>query len=246
VPKFNIWHQQSSIFEFVAGYDQGGAGLNLNGGPEPEQVTAIHATADYFRLFGAPLLAGRIFTADEDRPHGGHVVVLSYGLWKRAFGGNPSIVGTNIQLNGEPYLVVGVIAPGFITEPAGDLWLPYQFDLTSQDMAHYFQVAARLKPDITLPMARAQLNLATDQYRRTYPGALDPKSSFSIVPLEQTIVGDTRSSLLVLVGAVAFVLLIACANVANLLLMRATAMLGNASWPPALLWVQDAATSFAS
>jgi putative ABC transport system permease protein len=90
-------------------------------------------------------------------------------------------------------------------------------------MANYFLVAARLKPGITLPIAQAQLKLATDQYRRTYPGALDPNSSFSIVPLEQTIVGDSRSSLLVLLGAVVFVLLIACANVANLLLMRATA-----------------------
>jgi putative ABC transport system permease protein len=223
VPKFNIWQQQSSIFEYVAGSDQGGAGLNLTAGPEPEQVIAIHVTADYFRLFGAPLLAGRTFTAAEDRPHGGHVVVLSYGLWKRAFGGNPSIIGTNIQLNGEPYLVLGIIGRGFITEPTGDLWLPFQFDLTSQDMANYFLVAARLKPGITLPIAQAQLKLASDQYRRTYPGALDPNSSFSIVPLEQTIVGDSRSSLLVLLGAVVFVLLIACANVANLLLMRATA-----------------------
>lgn len=124
VPKFNIWHQQSSIFQYVAGYDQGGSGLNLTGGAEPEQVQGIHVTADYFRLFGAPILAGRTFTASEDSPHGGRVVVLSYGLWKRRFGGNPNIVGTNIQLDGQGYQVVGVIGRGFITEPAGDLWLP--------------------------------------------------------------------------------------------------------------------------
>jgi putative ABC transport system permease protein len=223
VPKFNIWRQQTSIFQYVAGYDQGGSGLNLTGGGEPEQVQGIHVTADYFRLFGAPILAGRTFTTAEDSPHGGHVAVLSYGLWKHRFGGDPGIVGRNIQLDGEGYQVVGIIGRGFVTEQGGDLWLPYQFDLTSQDMANYFVVAARLKAGITLPAANAQLKLAAEQYRRTYPGTIDPKDSFSAISLEQSIVGDTRSSLLVLLGAVGLVLLIACANVANLLLIRATA-----------------------
>ncbi len=223
VPKFNIWHQQSSIFQYVAGYDQGGAGLNLTGGNDPEQVQGIHVTADYFPLFGAPVLLGRTFTPAEDSPHGSNVVVLSYGLWKRRFGGDPGLVGRNIQLDGQPYLLVGVIARGFYTEPVGDLWLPFQFDLTSQDMAHYFGVAARLKPGISLPMADAQLKLAADQFHRTYPGGLGPQAGFGVTSLQETIVGDTRLSLLVLLGAVSFVLLIACANVANLLLIRATA-----------------------
>jgi putative ABC transport system permease protein len=223
VPKFNIWHQQSSIFQYVAGYDQGGAGLNLTGGNDPEQVQGIHVTADYFRLLGAPILLGRTFTPAEDSPHGGNVVVLSYGLWKRRFGGDPGILGRNIQLDGQPYLVVGVVGRGFYTEPAGDLWLPFQFDLASQDMAHYFGVAARLKPGISLQMADAQLKLAADQFRRTYPGGLGPQAGFGVAALQETIVGDTRSSLLILLGAVSFVLLIACANVANLLLIRATA-----------------------
>ena len=223
VPKFNIWHQQTGVFQFVAAYDQGGAGLNLTGGDNPEQVQGVHVTADYFPLFGAPVLTGRTFTAAEDSPNGGHVVVLSYGLWKRRFGGNPGIVGTNIQLEGQPYLVVGVIGSNFVTEAGGDLWLPYQFDLASQDMAHYFAVAARLKPGITLQMADAQLKLAADQYRRTYPGALGPQGGFAVIPLQESIIGDTRSSLLVLLGAVGFVLLIACANVGNLLLVRASA-----------------------
>jgi putative ABC transport system permease protein len=119
--------------------------------------------------------------------------------------------------------VVGVIGSKFVTESGGGLWLPYQFDLTSQDMAHYFVVAARLKSGITAQIANAQLKLAADLYGRTYPGALGPKGGFGVIPLQESIIGDTRSSLLVLRGAVGFVLLIACANVDNLLLIRASA-----------------------
>jgi predicted permease len=223
VPKFNIWRQQTRIFEAVAGFDQAGAGVNLTGGNDPEQLQAVHVTQDYFRLFGAPILAGRVFTPAEDSPNGGRVAVLSYGLWKRRFGGNPNMVGTNIQLDGQPYLVVGVVGLKFVTETPADLWLPYQFDLNSQDMAHYFRVAARLKPGVTPQMADAELKLAADQFRSTYPGGLGPQGGFGVKPLQEVMVGDTRLSLLVLLGAVTFVLLIACANVANLLLIRATA-----------------------
>jgi predicted permease len=222
VPKLNIWRQQTTIFQHVAGYDEGGAGLNLTGGDNPEQVQGVHVTADFFPLFGAPVLAGRTFTAAEDSPKGGHVVVLSYGLWKRRLGGNPNIVGTSIQLDGQPFVVVGVIGRNFVTESGGDLWLPYQFDLTSQDRANYFFVAARLKPGITLQMANARLKIAVDQYRNTYPGALGPQGGFGVILLQESIIGDTRSSILVLLGAVGFVLLIACANVGNLLLIRAS------------------------
>ncbi len=107
VPKFNVWHQQTEIFQFVAAYDRGVALLNLTGGDNPEQVPGVHVTADYFSLFGARVVAGRTFTAAEDSPNGGHVVVLSYGLWKRRFGGNPNVVGTNIQLEGHPIWLLG-------------------------------------------------------------------------------------------------------------------------------------------
>ena len=222
IPKFNIWRQQSSIFERVAADDFGGAGMNLTGGDHPQQVQGFHVTADYFALFGAPLAAGRTFTAAEDRPNGGNVVVLSYSLWQNRFGGDPSIVGKTIQLDGQAYLVVGVIGKGFVTDLPADLWIPFQFDLNSQDMAHYFTVAARLKPGITVPQANAQLRLAADQYRRTYGNrAIGPKDSFSVVQLQEFMIGDTRMPLLVLLGAVGLVLLIACANVANLLLAKA-------------------------
>jgi putative ABC transport system permease protein len=223
VPKFALYRQQRLIFSKVAASDFGGAGLNLTGGDKPLQVQGVHVTQQYFSMLGAPVAMGRTFTEAEDAPHGGRVAVLSYGLWKSRFGGNSKIVGSTIQIDGEPYLVVGVIGKSFVTDTPTDLWLPFQFDLNSRDQAHYFTVAARLKPGITMGQANAQLKLAADEYRRTFgPGAMGPQDGFGVSSLQEWMVGDTRTSLWVLMGAVGFVLLIACANVANLMLVRAT------------------------
>ena len=224
IPKFNLWRQQTAIFQKVAAYDWGGSGLNITGGDQPQQVQGIHVSADYFAMFGAPVAVGRTFTAAEDSPHGGNVTVLSYSLWKERYGANPNAVGSTIQLDGQPYLIVGVIGRGFVTDTPADLWVPFQFDLNSQDMAHFFTVSTRLKPGVSLQQADSQLRLAADQYRRLYGAqSLPPDGGFGVASLQESLIGDMRSSLFVFLGAVGLVLLIACGNVANLLLARAAA-----------------------
>jgi putative ABC transport system permease protein len=218
--KFNNWRAQTSVLQDVTAYDFGGPGFNLTGAV-PEQIHGIHASEAYFRLFGAPVMLGRTFTPQEDSPNGGKVVVISYGLWQRKFGGNPKIVGTALSLGNEPYTILGVLGQSFQSDPVSDIWLPFQIDPNSTNQGHYFLAAARLKPGVTLAQANAQLKLAYDEFRRRWTLA-DPKAGFAVQPLRDSIVGDARSSLLILLGAVGFVLLIACANVANLLLVRAT------------------------
>jgi putative ABC transport system permease protein len=218
---FNTWHAQTSMFEEVSAYDSGGPGFNLTGAV-PEQAHGIHVTASYFRLFGAPVMLGRTFTSEEDSPHGGHLAVISYGFWQRRFGGDPHIVGTTISLGDESYTIVGVIGRTFVSDPDSDLWVPFQIDPNSSNLGHYFLVAGRLKPGVTLAQANAQLKFAAEPYRRQHPDDLGPQETFGVQPLRESIVAGARGSLLVLLGAVGFVLLIACANVANLLLVRAT------------------------
>jgi putative ABC transport system permease protein len=222
IPDFMAWEEQTRGFQDVAGYDFGGPGFNLTDS-RPELVHGIHVTEGYFRLFGAPVLLGRTFTAQEDSPNGGKVVVLSYGLWQRKFGGNPNIIGTALSIGNEPYTVVGVLGKSFFSDPASDIWIPFQFDRNTTNQGHYFNAAGRLKPGVTLAQANALLKVTTEQFRRRYPViGLGPNEAYAVEPLRDSIVGDARSSLLVMLGAVTLVLLIACANVASLLLVHAT------------------------
>ena len=222
--KFNVWRQQTRTFQDVAAYRFNF--VNLTGTRNPEQIAAGQVSADFFRLFGAPVIAGRTFTANEDRPNGGRVVVLSEGYWKRRFAGDRAVVGRTLSLNGESYVVLGILGP-FDTdaihgaEPV-DVWLPFQIDPNSAMQGHFFIAAARLKPGVSPAIANEQLQIAARDFREKWPAALEPQDRFVIRALDDLVVGNVRSSLLVLMGAVSFVLLIACANVANLLMVHAT------------------------
>jgi putative ABC transport system permease protein len=219
ITEFHFFQRQTNLFKEVVAFDSGGPGFNLTSG-RPEQLHGIHVTEGYFRAYGAHVLLGRTFTPQEDLPNGGKVVVLGYGLWQRRFGGDPAIVGKSLSLGNESYTVVGVIAKDFLADPQPDLWLPFQFAPDSHDMNHFFYVTGLLQPGITVAQANTQLVVASHEYSREYPNAME--ADFIIGPLRDSIIGDARNSLLMMLGAVGLVLLIACANVANLLLVRAT------------------------
>jgi putative ABC transport system permease protein len=220
IPKFQTWQQQTNVFKDVGAYDFAGPGFNITG-DRPELVHGIHVSEAYFRVFGAPVMLGRTFTQQEDVPNGGKVVVISYGLWQRKYGGSPDAVGKSLPLGNEAYTIVGVLGKDFLSDPEAEIWLPFQFEPNSTNQGHFFRAAAMLKPGVTLAQANAQMKLAWQQYLRAYPKA-NPEGGFAVEPLRDSIIGDSRKSLFVLLGAVALVLLIACANVANLLLVRAT------------------------
>ncbi len=219
--KFQHYRRQTGVVQDVAAFNTGV--VNYTGGSFPEQLASGRVSADFFRLFGAAPIRGRTFTPEEDRPGGGHVVILSERLWVSRFGGDPGVIGRSISLNGEPYTVIGVLAPfHFEIGKNPQVWTPFQLDPNATDQGHYFLCAGRLKPGVSLANAQAQLRFSADEYRRRFPGAIGPNDAFSVMPIQQALVRTVRPALLVLTGAVSFVLLIACANVANLLLARAT------------------------
>ncbi len=221
--KFQHWQAQTDVIEDAAAFRTGV--VNYTGGEFPEQLRSAQVTADYFRLFGAPILRGRTFTPEEDLPGGEKVVVISQRLWERRFASDPDILGQTISLGGEPHVIIGIISSSFDFEefgPAPEVWTAFQFPPNSNDQGHYFQAAARLKPGVTLEQAQAQLEQSAVAFKEKFPNALGDDNAFSVEPFREAIVNNVRPTLMVLLGAVSFVLLIACANVANLLLVRAT------------------------
>jgi predicted permease len=221
--KFAHWQAQSDVVQDVTAFRTGLA--NYTGGDVPEQIHSGQVSANYFRLFGARTMLGRTFSAEEDSPNGAHVAVLSNGWWTRRFASDRNIIGKTISLSGDPYVVIGVTAPGFDPSDLGDtpdVWVPFQLDPNSVDQGHYFTAAGRIKPGVTLAQAKSRLAASAAGFRTKFPEALNKDEGFSVDRLQDIYIRGSKSLLTVLFAAVAGVLLIACANVANLLLVRAT------------------------
>ena len=221
--KFIFWQQHSRVFEAMAAFDIFGTGFNLASGGQTEHVTGMRVSADFFRVLAVPLAIGRGFTAQEGRPGGASVAVISNNLWKHQFGCDPSIIGRTILLNDENYAVVGVMPVGFESRPSADIWVQLRPVFNPQnDGGPLFIVLGRLKPGVTLKTAQFDMNRVGEQFRTSFPGFVGKEEGVAVVDYQKHLVGDVRLALLILLGAVGFVLLVACGNVVNLLLARAT------------------------
>jgi putative ABC transport system permease protein len=215
----------ASSFEQVAAFSGFRAPQNLTGGGDPERIHVVAATASLFPALGTPPLLGRAFTAEEDKPGAGRVAVLGYGLWNRRFGHDDRIVGREITLDGANYTVIGVMPKGFEFPEEAELWVPIAF--TSEQLANgseYLQVIAKLRPGVTYPQAQAEMAKISSEILASNGDTANQYGwSAATQPLQEASVSDVRTALWVLLSAVGCVLLIACANVANLLLARAAA-----------------------
>jgi putative ABC transport system permease protein len=225
-PDFLDWRAQATTFDGIGAFDSIDA--TLSAGDEPERITLETVSAPYFGLLGAVPARGRVFLAEEDVvPQRFAVTVLGDGLWKRRFGADPAIVGRPIVLDGRPFTVVGIMPPGFrgLTDQA-DAWIPFVMSGSAEELAErgsrWFRVLGRLKPAVTLVRAQSDLDIVSRRLERSYPES-NAKRGVEVSPLDVELFGDLRPALRALMAAVGFVLLIACANVSNLLIARSEA-----------------------
>jgi putative ABC transport system permease protein len=220
--KFAHWSQQSDLLEDVSAF--AGGVLNWTGGQLPRQLRSERVSSAYFRLFGVPMVMGRPFNAQEDAPNAAPSVVISEGVWKSYFASDPNVLGKVMILGSQPHTITGVVSSRFDFQDFGDapeVWIPFQLDPNSIDQGHFFLAAARIKNGVSFEKAKARLEASAAAYRHKFPNGFPKDESFTAQTLKDALVEGSERSIWVLAGAVAFVLLIACANVANLLLARA-------------------------
>jgi putative ABC transport system permease protein len=223
VPEFLHVQRNSRSFSGLTTYDTLGSGFNLTGDSVPERIVGSRVSQQFFSVFGVRPQLGRDFLREEDRPGGPKVVMLSDGLWKRRFGADPALVGKALNLNGEPYTVIGVTPPGFRYPATAELWTPVGIDPNSQERANYLEITGRLKDGVSFEKAQAEMTTLAERLRKANPDRMNEKETIRLKTLQVRLYGQMRPALLVLLGAVGCVLLIACVNVANLQLARATA-----------------------
>ncbi len=220
-PKFLFWREQSQSFEAMAAYSSfAGASGNLSGGNEPEYVRGLRVSEDFFRVLGVFPALGRAFNSEDDTPGGSRVAILSDGLWRRRFGMSSDVIGSTVLLNDKPVTVIGVMPREF--RFSADLFVP----MKARPTANYdpnATVIGRLKPGVTRDQAQAELETIAQNYRATFPRHMSDGESIGVRPYQETFTGDVSRLLWILFAAVGFLLLIACANVANLQLTRSAA-----------------------
>ena len=220
--QYRFWEQNSRAVEELAAYAPTGSGFNLAGAGEPQRVQGLRVTHNFFRAFGIGPVLGRAFAPDEDVPNAPPVAVITDSLWRSYFGAAPGVVGTDVQVNGRACRIVGILPPQFRLPFAADLFVPLQLTADAGDRGHNTVMIGRLKPDVSPAQVQADNDRLTAALRAEFPGHIAPRElGVRFVPLQESVVRSVKRTLWLLVAAVGFVLLIACANVANLLLARA-------------------------
>ncbi len=220
---FLEWRTENRVFSHIATYV--GQGFNLTGTDKPERVIGARVSGDTFQLLGVQPALGRDFTPEEDREGGNRVAILSYEFWQHRFAGDPNVIRQTITMSDQTYTIVGVMPRGFaFPTTRTQIWTPIAFNAAERATrdTNFIDVVARLKPGVSLEQAQANMTAIAQSQAERYPHT-NVGIGVKVVSLQEHLVGDVRPMLVVLLGAAAFVLLIACANVANLLLARATA-----------------------